>query len=218
MLLPKINQKVEFKVLHGPYASAFSTYVEDVDDRTIVVVRPMMGGQPVPLTVGDPVRLEYAVENTARLAFPTRINGLDVRVLPVVLLAHPNAKTVERFQQRDFVRLEAVLNLSYTVRFVPGRAAPPTGTAFSRTRDISGNGAQILCPAYYPSGTQLDMSLNVGEYLVRVVGQVIRQFQPPGTREVWTGVRFVAIDERDRDVIIRYIFNEQRERRRKGFL
>lgn len=218
MLLPRINQKVELKILRGPFASTFTTYVSDVNNRFIVVVRPLVGGQPVPLSVGETVRLEYAEENQARVAFMSRITGLEVHGLPVVLLSHPNPKQVEQHQQRDFVRLDAILNVTYSFRFVPGRSVPPSGLSFTRTKDISGNGAQILCSAVLPVGTQLDMSITVGEHLVRVIGQVIRQIQPPGSREIWTGLRFVGIDERDREIIMRYIFNEQRERRRRGLL
>jgi c-di-GMP-binding flagellar brake protein YcgR len=216
--LPKINQKLEFKILYGPYAAAYSTYVDDADERYLTVVRPTVGGQPVPVAIGDTVRLEYAVKPLARLAFPARVVALEELGVPLVRLAIPDKSQVERFQQRDFVRLDAGLGLLYYIIATPDHSAQPGGVFRSRTRDISGNGAQILTPEPYPAGTRLDIHLEVGDRMVHAVGEVIRQVEQQGLREHWLGVRFVGLDERDRDVIIRYIFNEQRVRRRRGLL
>jgi c-di-GMP-binding flagellar brake protein YcgR len=154
----------------------------------------------------------------ARLCFLTRVTSLDVDNVPLVTLALPDKEKVERFQQRDFVRLDAELKLLYYVLSTPEAAPRPGGVFRSHTRDISGNGAQILCPESYPPGTQLDIHLEVGDRVVHAVGEVIRQVQQLSAREFWIGIRFVGLDERDRDVIIRYIFSEQRDRRRKGLL
>lgn len=218
MELPNINQKIEFKLLHGPYAAAYSTYVDDADEYSLTVVRPSVGGQPVPLAIGETVRVEYAVKNRARLAFPARIVGLEDPGVSLVRLAIPDKSQVERFQQRDFVRLDVNLPLRYYIIATADHTARPGGVFKSHTRDLSGNGAQILCPELYPLGTQLDIHLEVGDRTVHAVGEVIRQVQQVSLREFWAGVRFVGMSERDRDVIIRYIFNEQRERRRKGLL
>lgn len=218
MELPEINQKVELRVLNGPFASTYPTYVEEAGNEGITVVHPAVGGKLVPLVPGDAVRLEYAVPGMARLSFLTRVTGLDGGNVPLITVAVPDKEKVERFQQRDFVRLDANLKLLYYVVSTPETSSRPGGVFRSHTRDISGNGAQILCPEPYPPGTQLDIHLEVGDRVVHAVGEVIRQVQQLSPREFWMGVRFVGLDERDRDVIIRYIFSEQRERRRRGLL
>lgn len=219
MDLPNINQKIELKVLHGPFASAYSTYVEDVDNGSLVVARPTVGGELIALMPGDAVRVEFAIKGSARIAFPTRILSMDVRVVPVVVLAPPEKGQVERFQQRDFVRLDAFVKIDYTILYSPEPGVRRQLRHQSQTRDISGNGAQILCPEPYPPGTQMDIHLDVGGKMLHTVAEVIRaadQGKAPG--DYWIGVRFVGMDERTRDQIIRYIFNEQRERRRLGLL
>ncbi|HWI51019.1 MAG TPA: PilZ domain-containing protein [Symbiobacteriaceae bacterium] len=218
MELPNINQKVELKLLGGPFAAAYSTYVEDAGRDGITVVHPTVGGKLLPLAPGDMVRLEYAVKGLARLCFTSRVSHVDGGSVPLVTVTLPEEARVERFQQRDFVRLDAELKLLYYVVGTPDNAARPGGVFRSHTRDISGNGLQILCPEPYPPGTQLDIHLEVGERVVHAVGEIIRQVAQLSPREYWMGVRFVGLDERDRDVIIRYIFGEQRDRRRRGLL
>lgn len=218
MELPTINQKIELKLLGGPFASAYSTYAEEAGPNGIVVMHPTVGGKLIPLAPGDAVRLEYAVKGLARLSFATRVTQLIGGSIPMVTLAVPEKSAVERFQQRDFVRLDAELKLLYYVVSTPDSASRPGGVFRSHTRDISGNGAQILCPEPYPPGSQLDIHLEVGDRVIHAVGEVIRQVQQLSLREYWMGIRFVGLDERDRDWIIRFIFAEQRERRRKGLL
>lgn len=218
MQLPRSNQKIEIKISHGPRAGTYLSYVEQLTDRSLVVAHPMMGGNLIPLTSGDSLRVEYALEGAARIGFATQVLGVDGGFLPTVEVALPEEDQVERFQQRDFVRLDANLSLLYYVIDSPDGVARPSGVFRSHTRDVSGNGAQILCPEPYPSGTQLDIHLEVEGQSVHVVGEVIREVQAVSAREHWMGIRFIGLDERDRDVLIRYIFNEQRARRRRGVL
>lgn len=218
MELPEINQKVELRILNGPFAAAYTTYVDGVGLQGITVVHPAVGGKPVPLAPGNAVRLEYAVTGMARLSFLSRVTALQVDHVPLVTLALPDKEKVERFQQRDFVRLDAELKLIYYIVSTPDASSRPGGVFRSHTRDISGNGVQILCPESYPPGTQLDIHLEMGDRVVHAVGEVIRQVHQLSPREFWMGIRFVGLDERDRDAIIRYIFSEQRERRRRGLL
>jgi c-di-GMP-binding flagellar brake protein YcgR len=216
--LPNINQKIELTVLQGPFASAYSTYVEDVDATTLVVVRPTVGGELIALAPGDHVRVEFSIKGSARIAYPTRVIGLETRVVPVILLSHPEKGQVERFQQRDFVRLDARVPVIYTVMHSPDGPMYRKGPLESHTRDISGNGAQILCPEAYKPGTQLDIHLDVAGKSIHAVAEVIRQVDVLRSGESWMGVRFIGIEERTRDQIIRFIFNEQRERRRMGLI
>jgi c-di-GMP-binding flagellar brake protein YcgR len=216
--LPNINQKIELKVLHGSFAAAYSTYVEDVDNDSLVVVRPTVGGELIALTPGAAVRVEFAIKGSARIAFHTRVLSMAVRGLPVLILAPPEKGQVERFQQRDFVRLEDAVPLDYTILYSPDPSLRRPGKLKTHTRDISGNGAQILCPESYAPGTQLDINLDVGGKSLHAVAEVIRTVDQAKGSECWVGIRFVGMDERTRDQIIRYIFNVQRERRRLGLL
>lgn len=215
---PKTGMKIELEILHGPYASSYASHVVGVDERSVTVVHPMVGGKLVLLAPGDEVRAEYAIKNAARLSFMTRVIDLDTRVLPVVLLAPPQEDQVVRYQQRDFYRLDTNLPLTYHVRYLPSDEPRPTRLFHSVTRDVSGNGAQILCPESYPLGTHLDIQLEVDGLKVNVLGEVVRHVQTMSAREHWMGIRFLRLEERDRDLIIRYIFNQQRDRRRKGLL
>ncbi len=218
MKLPTPNQKVELEVLQGPHAGSYPTQVLTVDKRVLVLVHPMVSGNLVVLSPGDEVRLSFAVPGTARIALVTRVTGVDERGLPVVMVSVPDDRRVERYQQRDFFRLEVRVPLTYSVLYAPDDVARPASPYESYTRDLSGNGAQIMVAEAYPGGTQLDLHLQVDDHVIHTVGEVVRLVERVGPRQCWVGVRFLRLVESDRELIIRFVFRKQREQRKKGLL
>jgi len=222
--LPKINQKVELKVLSGPWRGAYSTYIADLDSRTLSVAQPMVGGMAVPLPRNEEVELEFIIENGDRLHFTTRVLGHYVQVVPVITLAMPSPDSVTRHQLRDFVRLDANIPLYYAIKPPASEGLSPDEEdkrkVFhkSHTIDISGSGAQILFKESHPVGTMLDIVLQLEGMNLPITAQIVRIVQQVKPKEVWLGVRFTKVEERYRERIIRYIFNEQRARRQKGLM
>lgn len=221
MRLPKINQKASLRILEGPWEGLYSTYVEGIEENALTVAHPMYGGANLPLMVGEEVLLEF-IDGGERLVFPTRVLGHFTQVVPILSLSLPVPGSIRRHQQRDFVRLDSNLSLRYAL--MPERTSeegkeeePPVFHA-GRTQDISGSGAQIVTPEAYPIGTRLQLVLEMPGGAVHIEAVVVRLAHRPTPREVWLGVRFTRVEERDRERIVRYIFSEQRFRRQKGLL
>ncbi len=218
--LPRATQKVEIKILFGHHAGNYSTYVDQVDNRAITLAHPTVNGGLIPLGAGHAVRLEYT-QTGCKVAFNSRVIGtVDHDGIPVIKVAVPDRSEVERQQLRDFVRQEATLSLTFKVLSAPDSETNPRPDVMhsSRTKDVSGSGAQVMCPEAYPPRTQLQIKLDVAGTVLHLVGEVIRPVTQVREKEWWVALRFVGMSERDRDVIIRYIFNLQRDLRRKGLL
>lgn len=220
MQLPKINQRVDVRILVGPWAGSYSTYVSDIDQTSLSVAFPMFGETTVPLPIGEEIAVEYLIRHNDRGIFHTRVLSHAVQGVPVATLQLPSGDQIERVQLRNFVRLEASLPLHFSVLQEKAKGDEQSEKVFlaSRTNDISGGGAQILCPEEYPVGTRLEMVLQLDEENLPIIGEVVRAHGRIGPTEIWLGVRFVLIDERTREKIVRYIFSEQRSRRQRGLL
>jgi len=217
--LPRPSQKLDFKILFGPNAGAHPTYVEEVTDRLVVVAAPLQGGILVPIGVGQTVALEY-FQYGAKISFTSRVAAIVNGEIPVVKVGIPDERDVDRVQQRDFVRQEATLHLTFKVISAPdAHHNPRPDTVYhSRTKDISGSGAQIICPEPYPTRTQLQITLDVLGKPLHVTGEVIRALSQVSEKDWWVAIRFVGLSERDRDVIIRCIFSIQRDLRKRGLI
>lgn len=220
MRLPKINQKVSLRIPQGAWEGLYSTYVEGIDQGTLTVAPPMYRGVNVPLLRGEEVMVEF-IEGGERLAFPTRVLGHFTQVVPILSLELPAPGSIRRHQQRDFVRLDANLPISFAL--LPDEEpekGEETERVFhrGRTMDISGSGAQIVTKEVYPVGTKVELILHLPGAEVTIEAEVVRLAEHPTPTEAWLGVRFIKLDERDRERIVRYIFSEQRSRRQKGLL
>ena len=92
--------------------------------------------------------------------------------------------------------------------------------------NISGGGLRLVSPVNLTKGSYLDMCIFfppaynnpffvIGE--VRKRKAIVRQAGENGT-QYHLGVKFVAIDEKDREAIIRYIFRTERQKLREARL
>lgn len=223
--LPKINQKAFLRLRSGPWAGLYPTYVEGLDATSISVAQPMFGADLVPLPIDEEVVVEW-VDAGERFAFPCQVIGRTMQVVPIVMLTLPQPGMVKRHQQRDFVRLDATLPVVYAR--LPELESTGSTTADeepqalqylgSRTLDISGNGAQIVTHQVLPIGSKLVLKLDLQGEELEIGAEVVRLADQQGSNEAWLGVRFTELSERDRERIVRFIFNEQRTRRQKGLL
>jgi c-di-GMP-binding flagellar brake protein YcgR len=215
----RVGQKVDLEVLEGPYASTFSSYVIGVDGGAVSVVHPMIGGRVVPLKTGELIRIEYSIKGSSRVSFTTQVLDLDDRILPIVLLIPPVADQIRRYQQREFYRLAVKLDLIYSITHFPANEPIPGKSFRSYTRDISGSGAQILCVSHpFPIGTELELQLDFDGHKLVVHGDVVRHIKTGHQFHRVVGVRFVTVDEGDRNLIIRFIYDQQLKRIRTGLL
>jgi hypothetical protein len=111
------------------------------------------------------------------------------------------------------------------------RASGPEGAAskddkgdgqlfVGRGSDISGNGMSIICDNTFEQGQILKTSFTISRFpVIRLVlfGQVVRvnSVQEDGKQRYQVVVKFIDMDEDDREKIIAYTFQVQREAIRK---
>ncbi|HEY8346291.1 MAG TPA: PilZ domain-containing protein [Symbiobacteriaceae bacterium] len=218
MDLPHVKQHLILTPVRGIVRQSYLTHVEHVGPGEVVVEHPLAGTRPVPLRPGDVVRIEYMVSGRGIVRGLAQVVRLENRGIPVVVLKPDQEGTLEPVQRRQFVRLDVSLPLTYTIVRWAQDPLREGETYRSRTRDISAGGAQILCPEPYPVGTQLDVDLELPGKVVHLLAEVVRLAEPAPSGEYWVAVRFLSPDESTQQAIIRYIFDEERQRRRKGLM
>ena len=87
--------------------------------------------------------------------------------------------------------------------------------------DISGGGARFLSETQYDIGTfilfefTLDIEGKPKEY--SIIGRVVDSSMPPGRESYENRIKFININDKDRESIIKYIFEEERKIRNREF-
>ncbi|UOQ47560.1 PilZ domain-containing protein [Gracilibacillus caseinilyticus] len=158
-------------------------------------------------------------ENYSLFSFPSQIIGkANINNIPTLIMNF-DKEQLKKIQRREFVRVESLLDIS-----VRSRNQEPSFVPFtSVTHDISGGGLSILIKnnLVINEGEMLDIMLvlpldNEIEYL-HLIGTAIRIHSICENNNILS-VKFVEIDKKDQQHIIRYCFIKQLENRRKGFI
>ncbi|MDH7576742.1 MAG: PilZ domain-containing protein [Bacillota bacterium] len=219
----RINQRVEILLQNSAYdsnyAGSYPSRVEEILSDKIFFAAPIKKGIPIPLRKGDPITVNYWGQ-TAGYSFTTKvIETRFKRVLPVIIVERP--KKVTRIQRRNFLRIPAVLPLTFSILEGPERVSRPE-IFHTETVDLSGGGAMIKTPVKLSKDEYLEMELTLPRKgTINIVGRVVRtqETKKGSTGLIYlTGIDFEVIDESDRDKIIAFVFERQRELRRKGLM
>lgn len=210
----EINTRLEIEVEDADYGGKYLSRVMDVNSRELRIMSVASQGITIPLRVNTPLYITYVGER-AMYGFRSIIRQRFHDVLAGYIVEMPNR--VDRIQRREYVRLEVQTNFRYRIFAEPGDPQPtPRPFEKSYIIDISGGGVRFFAEEVIAAGTILEMRLGI-EGIEReiVVGKVVRcRERVEGGYEI--GVSFEAVSPATQDQIISWIFDKQRELRKKG--
>lgn len=206
---PDINQRIQMKLLNRATNEIFSSRVEDIQEKGLLVVAPMSNMKPIFLPKRTEVVVRYHDDN----AFYEMISEVleSRRTTPrMVLLAHTDR--VYRIQRRKYFRIEVFLPVAFE------RKDGYTSKGYAK--DISGGG--LLLKIANDEGVVVGDEVRVGFDLsgrrIDCWGELVRRKRDEEEREDYClfGLEFTEITYEDRRAIIRWCFNEQLRRASKG--
>lgn len=128
---------------------------------------------------------------------------------------------IERIERRSFFRMDCELEIQYrVVGDLPEEGITGTGPLIKAvTRDISGGGVCLVAETKLQRGTKIEAFLKLNRE-IRFIGIIagVREVKEKGKILYNTGVEFKFIDNKDREKIISYVFETQRDRLKKGWM
>ncbi|ERI91264.1 type IV pilus assembly protein PilZ [Clostridiales bacterium oral taxon 876 str. F0540] len=200
-----INNKVEISWDDGYYKSN----IENVDDRFLYISIPIKEGQYIPLRKFEQVEVIYYQGNDI-YKFYTTVTDRKVDVIPIIVLALPNE--VFKVQRRKFVRVPIVCTVEYS------KIENKTENIVKAIMvDLSGGGMRIKLN---------EQRLNVGDLIkayipvegdsLEIKGEVVRVEKDDVNKLNICGISFIDLEEKNREKIIRFIFQVMRDQMRKG--
>ncbi len=192
--------------------------IEEVTSGGIVVSMPVSQGEVVSLPQGTAITVQFW-DRYANYRFDTVVLG-ETRSgqVPVLLLRLPDH--ISRIQRRDFVRLEISCPVIFEIAALreQGKIASPVFTG--HTANLSGGGMLLVTDLDLPPKTSLHLAVKLpGGLVVPAMGEVVRMINEIKTKDgakYWLGIRFTGLEEKDRQALVRFIFEEQRRLRREG--
>ncbi len=216
-----VNQDVEIEVKKGPYRGKYESRISDIYDEKIDLLMPYSDGDLIPLRVGSKIIVFFAGD-TAAYKFQTEIIERSREPVPVLTADRPEEDGVIKIQRRQHFRLELRERVHY--RKVD-REWENIEEEFreSHTLDISGGGIKLLISSEeeLQEGDLLEIKLEIQEIEdVNIISRVVNEYDlkdlPDDSEAV--GLKFLDIGSSNRDTLMGWLFEQQRQLMRKGLL
>ncbi|HVJ49559.1 flagellar brake protein [Desulfitobacterium sp.] len=202
---------VDLVIADGDLAGQYKTHLDEVGEKILSVFAPMMQGQVVPFREGTRAKVIFW-DDVAAYAIETVIIQRIAVPVPIFVLELP--EDIYRVQRRNFVRVPAVYPLTFRSVDRQGLSDTKKGTML----DLSGGGMRFQTSESVELGAILLAYLDLPSGPIQTSARVCRADKIPDSKNYSISVDFYQIPERDRDRIIRSVFDLQRVMRKKGLV
>lgn len=204
---------VEIKVAEGDYKGRYRTRIEEMGNRVLSIGVPISEGQFIPLREGTAIEIIFADEVSAYSFSTTIIKRLSYPI-PTFIVEQP--KKIKKIQRRRFVRVPLVYPFKYHVFEEDGLSAEKNGFI----NDLSGGGLLFKAKENLSAGTIVYLKIKISDTEMELPARVVRSQKDIEAEKDYyiISVEFQDITEKIRDKIISYVFDIQREMRKKGLI
>ena len=199
---------VELVVAEGKYEGNYLTRIEEVGERILIVGALFNHGEVVPLREGTKVRLTFWDE-AAAYSFEGKIMQRIAVPIPMLVLELPDS--VVKVQRRNYVRVPALYPVSFRSVTKKGLSDLQKGMML----DLSGGGLRFLTKERVENESLLYVLLTLPKGELKTPVRVCRAEKTEDSKHYMVSVEFHDIPERERDLIIRCVFDIQRAKRKK---
>lgn len=214
-----IGSKIELRNYRSKTAQVssrerkYASQLMDVKGESKVTISmPTEGGRMVLLEVGERYEIFFYTKNglySCVAKVEARYRSKQLILADMVFLT-----ALEKYQRRQYYRLNCILDTSYWLEEVPG--VVKKGVII----DISGGGAKFNSAEAYEPGTMLRMKINLPSLLLKsgkeVQAKVISSETLPNKEKMYENrVEFLDVEGDVREAIVKFIFEEERKRRRR---
>ncbi|MEA4900854.1 flagellar brake protein [Desulfitobacterium sp.] len=202
---------VELIISEGEYAGHYKTHIDEVGENILSVYAPIQQGQIVPLHEGTPMKVIFWDEVAA---YEIKSKIIQRIAVPVAIFILEFPHDIRRVQRRNFVRVPAFYPITFRSVNRQGLSDPQKGTML----DLSGGGMRFQTYETVEMGAILLTTLSLPSGPLQTSARVCRVEKDLEQKRYSVSVDFNQIPERDRDRIIRCVFDLQRDMRKKGLV
>ena len=213
----KVNQLVNIEIINDEKkVKRYASRVENIEEKGIFLAAPIKDRVPIFISPGTEIKV-YFWNSNAVFVFHTYIRENKLDILQQILIDHP--ETMERIQNREFIRVNYVLPVSLAYFNREGDLKKVA----CQSRNLSGGGILLIStiPLFLSKETTVHLEFMLKDILIEVTGIVIWnkwELDSNGMKQKIVGVRFTCVSEEQRKLIINNVYLRQIELRKKGLL
>lgn len=229
----RLGDKIDINFLHQNNGKTYKSSVCDIiSDKELEITMPTEDGKIVVFQVGIECQF-YFYTQKGLFTCDAVITGRARRDNFLVLMARVTSP-MKKFQRRDYYRVNCLLDFSYYKITDEVAALETTEDLFeeitnpdyiiqkmlARTRDLSGGGIRFNANEILKKGDKLLCVLHLQndkmDRMFYLVSEVIDCNPIEQVRDKWVvRAKWIFKNLKDRDLIVRYVFEEDRKLRKK---
>jgi c-di-GMP-binding flagellar brake protein YcgR len=225
-----IGSKIEIRLFDNLYQKSDYVYVSQlldiIDEKNIIAAYPIHESRLLFIPNGAKVEVVIIQKKHGLFSFigtvVSKSNKDNVASMQIQIETE-----IIKIQRREFFRLTCFLDVRYRILSDPSQENNPesgsskTSQEFMKamTSDLSGSGVCIITDTALPEGSLIELEIKLDDVTtVKAAGNIIRSYRDENQRKTKfkNGIHFVGLSKADRDQIIKYLFNLQRELLKKG--
>lgn len=212
-----IGMKLEIEIFKGNKEIVYTSQLLDIkNSEEFTISGPISQTDLVLLHNGENVTISYMIKDKGKHYFLAKI--ISRSNTQIYSLKIKRISSIKNIQQRNYYRLLAsIFVLKY---FKEQNAKIQAGIIENcETKDISGGGMKIYSNKLHNIGDEVDCSFDLLNKNILVKCKVVRIDNVDSFNYKYLmGLEFIDIEDNYRDIIIKYIFKEQRKLRLKGLI
>jgi len=210
-----IGDRIELIRKESEETKFYPSQILDITKNdTYIVSGPIYKSKIVPLHINENIGVACLVKNMGRYIFNAKVIKRDYK--RVYKLELEKISDLIKYQQREYYRFKASLIVTKKMN-LKTKIGDEILSELCRTKDISGNGMQLLSNFEHKIGDKIKCDFKIKNHPISLECEVIRiETIDTFDYNYSLGIKFLDISEIDRDIIIKYIFEKERLLRRKG--
>lgn len=216
--LPSIGDKLElYNLSRSKEMNRYISQLLDiVDEKNFVISGPIKNRDIVPLYKNSVVEISYYKENRGKFFFEGIVKkSIDGAIYKLVI---ERTSELKKIQLRNFYRLTHSMSVVKIHKLKQGDIEKDI-IEECITEDISGGGIGLLCNYCHDIDDSVELLMDLEKTTISIKGKVIRIDTCKNPEYAYTiGVKLFDLEDDHRELIIKFIFNQQRKLRKKGLI
>lgn len=222
----KTGTKLELDLLNLEEWDRFRKGVsklQGTNGSSLLIDAPIHGSVVYPVHIGTPLNVFFSRKTDKQIEvykFKARVTGRE-HSENLALLRIEAESRIHLIQRRQFYRLECSLPLKYRqIEAMNPEENKEISFKTSMSRNLSGGGLCICVEDKINIGGTVECEINLYNRNIKFYGVVVRleENDLESKYRYLAGVAFKKITNKNRELVIRYIFEQQRKRRKRGLI
>ncbi|NBG87587.1 flagellar brake protein [Isachenkonia alkalipeptolytica] len=190
-------------------STGITSQVMDIQGDIVHISKPMKYGKNYALEINEQIHIYFFTKDKGILK--VRGEVLLSKDEPILIYGIKLRGKAKKIQRRFYFRLDITMDIAVT-DIQNNRKIPCV------TKDISGGGLKCITREAFQSRDPVEVNMVIDQAPISVLGEIVRCIKDPVENNHEVGIQFTSISDKDRNTIVSYIFQKQRELRKKGLI